>query len=327
MEDLQDRRDCLIKLWVLRQQISAGDQLSFLEFLRMFHPFQATDPRDKIYSLYGLLNENETKTIPVDYDITAEQLFITVAVQILSSSPCLDILYSNFGNKTLKLPSWVPDWSTWRVASQGLALNHTYLACGSTIPQYRLRSMTELDVSGCLVDQIAQQSERIGQRFAFIGAPGQDTWLKEQLEFVCKAEPYPTGEQISSVLWRTMIGNTTFDEEEAGEDYGRYFEAYRSFSERSSPTQNRMGREFVTAVRRRSRYRRLCLTEKGYFAAVPEGAELGDWIVMFHGMRLLFVVRQNQSHFTYIGHAYVHGLMKGEVLQLPSYERYTITLA
>lgn len=326
-DDTQDRRECLIKLWRLRRWIFLDRiQLSFLEFLTMFHPFQATDPKDKIYSLYGLLRDNQAVNIPVDYECTVEQLFTKVATQILSSSSSLHILYSNFGKKSLKLPSWVPDWSTWQVASQGLAMDLIYLACGSTIAEFRVQSMDELEVAGFLIDQISQQTDPIGQSHAFIGAPGQDTWLKKQLEFVQEAEPYPTGEDISSVLWRTMIGNITLDEDKAEEDYGQYFEAYRSFSESSSSVQKEMGREFVGAVRRRSRYRRLCLTQQGYFGGVPEGAELGDWICMFHGMKLLFVVRTTGLYFRYIGHCYMHGLMNGEVLQLPCYKKRVITL-
>lgn len=303
-----------------------GGKLSFLEFLTMFHSFQATDPKDKIYSLYVLLDDNQPVNIPVDYECTVERLFTTIATQILASSSCLHILYSYFGKKNLKLPSWVPDWSTWQVARQGMAMDLIYLACGSTIPEFRVRSMAELEIIWCLIDQISQQTDPIGQCYAFMGAPGQETWLKKQLEFVQKVEPCPTGEKISSVLWRTMIGNITFDENQAEEDYSRYFEAYRNFSESSSFVQKHMGREFVGAVRRRSRYRRLCLTHQGYFGGVPEETEIGDWICMFHGMKLLFVVRKTGLHFTYIGHSYVHGLMNGEVLMLPHYKQCTITL-
>jgi hypothetical protein len=85
-------------------------------------------------------------------------------------------------------------------------MEFAYLACGSTIPEFRVESMAKLEIVGCLVDKIVQQSNPIGQRYAFVGALGQDTWLKEQLEFVQEVEPYPTGVDISSVLWRTLIG-------------------------------------------------------------------------------------------------------------------------
>lgn len=37
---------------------------------------------------------------------------------------------------------------------------------------------------------------------------------------------------------------------------------------------------------------------------------------MFHGGRHLFVVRENGRDFTYTGHAYIHGLMNGEILKM-----------
>ena len=87
-----------------------------------------------------------------------------------------------------------------------------------------------------------------------------------------------------------------------------------------------MAREFYDAMRRRSRYRRLAVTGRGYFGAIPQTAEIGDWVCMFHGGQHLFVVRQCGQDFTYVGHAYIHGFIRGEVLRLPWYDKRVITL-
>jgi hypothetical protein len=186
--------------------------------------------------------------------------------------------------------------------------------------------VVKLLVTGCLVRKIIQQTEPIRHYYRYVGAPGQDAWLREQINLVQKADPYPTSEEVSSVLWRTLIGNLTFDENEASEEYLRYYDARRNLDEDISPIQRRMAKEFVDTVRRRSRYRRLCITQQGYIAGVPDEAKERDWICMFYGMRIIFVVRETDSNFSYIGHAYVHGLMHGEIFRLPDYKKCNITL-
>lgn len=47
---------------------------------------------------------------------------------------------------------------------------------------------------------------------------------------------------------------------------------------------------------------------------------------MFQGCSVLLVVRPEGPDFKYLGHAYVHGLMNGEVLQAEWYQKQTIPL-
>lgn len=86
-------------------------------------------------------------------------------------------------------------------------------------------------------------------------------------------------------------------------------------------------REFVDAVRRKSRSRRLATTGMGYLGAVPETARIGDWVCMFHGGRSLYLVRERgDGRWVYLGLAYVQGLMEGEVLELEWYREGVISL-
>ncbi|KZL71477.1 ankyrin and HET domain-containing protein [Colletotrichum tofieldiae] len=260
----------------------------------------------------------------------AEQLYITVANKILAKSPTLDILYSNLNKKSLALPSWVPDWSTWQFGSNGAAHHYFYAACAATAAELRLHtSRDKLDISGCFVDKIVDLSDRVEPYYKDHHGPDlqrRKTWLKEQAEIVDRLEPYPDGSDISDVLWRTLIGNVTLEEDDAGDDYKAFFYAHLNCCKDDSAEVKKMATNFCDAVRRRSRYRCLAVTEKGYFGAIPETAAVGDQIWMFQGGRHLFIVRQCEGGFIYIGYAYVHGLMQGEVLLSDWYEKCTITL-
>jgi hypothetical protein len=65
------------------------------------------------------------------------------------------------------------------------------------------------------------------------------------------------------MLWRTLIGKITFVEESAEEGYKALFDAHRNLSEHSTALEKVMAIEFCDAARRRSRYRRLAVTESG----------------------------------------------------------------
>jgi len=73
----------------------------------------ATDPRDKIYSLLSLLEEE--LSIPVDYGMPVETLYRDTARLLINKDRKLLILYLNGATRKLgTLPSWVPDWSVLR---------------------------------------------------------------------------------------------------------------------------------------------------------------------------------------------------------------------
>ncbi|CAK7207040.1 Non-essential glycogen phosphorylase [Sporothrix eucalyptigena] len=77
---------------------------------------------------------------------------------------------------------------------------------------------------------------------------------------------------------------------------------------------------FLKALVRAQAGRRTCVTEKAYFAAVPDEAREGDEIAVFFGHPLPYVVRRaggpdanGREQFRLVGHCYVHGIMDGEL--------------
>jgi hypothetical protein len=82
----------------------------------------ATDPRDKIYSILGLVSSDGESPVPIDYDIEVSDLFQKVARYIAIDENDLGILAQNklprSQNSSLSslqgelwLPSWVPNWA------------------------------------------------------------------------------------------------------------------------------------------------------------------------------------------------------------------------
>jgi hypothetical protein len=89
--------------------------------------------------------------------------------------------------------------------------------------------------------------------------------------------------------------------------------------------------DLQTALRVALKMRRFAITSKGYFALVPRGAQVGDAIVVFDRACVPFVLRRRlrgaeENKFELLGETYVHGIMKGEVMQMDDIELQDITL-
>lgn len=301
---------------IVQSANATGAILSLHELLTLFHALQATDPRDKIYSILSLSQVN----LKVDYSCTVEDLYIRVAKLILANDLSLSILDDNLSKKCFKLPSWVPDWSTWQFGSHGTLCSVGFAAGNKRPTEFKLhQGENTLEIKGYFIDRINWLSDEIGPyysgRFEATEKSEQRFWVAEQRKIFARhflsKDSYTM--QSDDILWRCLTGNITFDEEPADESYRAYFLAYATCTEQSSRYVKEMGQCFHDGVRRRPRYRRLCTSKKQFFGAVPAKSMIGDWICMFNGCEHLYVVREFGQRFHFVGHAYVDGLMRGEI--------------
>ncbi|KAF2843235.1 hypothetical protein M501DRAFT_69609 [Patellaria atrata CBS 101060] len=105
-----------------RQQIStvARCDLSLL-LVMMRENTKATDPRDKVFSLLGLVKEQFQQQIPIDYAARVETVYTQATISALTPNTGFHILRAagqkNLKNTHLPLPSWIPDYS---LVNQGI---------------------------------------------------------------------------------------------------------------------------------------------------------------------------------------------------------------
>lgn len=90
--------------------------MELLDVLESTRGSGASDPRDQIYAVLGLIKSKSSKqgSIPVDYGLTTLQLYEMLSCRHMAYSNDLSIL-SWIGEPILskrssELPSWVPDW-------------------------------------------------------------------------------------------------------------------------------------------------------------------------------------------------------------------------
>ncbi|KAK1447352.1 hypothetical protein CMEL01_09191 [Colletotrichum melonis] len=128
--------------------------LTLLEELR---DFQATIPSDKIYGVLGLIDQKGAYV--VDYAQTPEQVFTNFAIKNIRNGS-LDILTHCVDSSkptTLKLPSWVPDWTrpgwTEPLRIRGLEAS----AAGDRKPSLHIdEDAGVLHIKGRIVDVVAK---------------------------------------------------------------------------------------------------------------------------------------------------------------------------
>ncbi|RFU75896.1 heterokaryon incompatibility 6, or allele [Trichoderma arundinaceum] len=111
-------RNALILIGTLRPKLNDADTpyqgVGLLWLLRKVLPLSATDPRDKIYAILGLLGVQESEDLGLipDYTLSVSECYQKATLAIMSQSKSLDILTTDrIPNSTLNLPSWVIDWS------------------------------------------------------------------------------------------------------------------------------------------------------------------------------------------------------------------------
>lgn len=100
-----------LRLQSKSMDISQKVQIDSLSFLSTFRDWRATDPRDKVYSLLGLLSAPESGEILPDYSLSFQKIYgqaVQSSIEILGT---LDVFgyYSLRRDSESGLPSWVPD--------------------------------------------------------------------------------------------------------------------------------------------------------------------------------------------------------------------------
>ncbi|KAK4454267.1 heterokaryon incompatibility protein-domain-containing protein [Podospora aff. communis PSN243] len=148
-----------------------------LEYLQAYQQREATDPRDKIYSLLPLVKIGDFGLpIEPDYEVSTPELFVHTARTIIETSGSLDILATagTLQSDSGDLPSWCPDWSgTSKFYPERISQIRSlqwYNATHSMSPQilFSAEDPRHLRVEGVEIDRIASLGNP--------GTPEGDIW-------------------------------------------------------------------------------------------------------------------------------------------------------
>ncbi|KAJ4987004.1 hypothetical protein SVAN01_07545 [Stagonosporopsis vannaccii] len=288
----------------------------------------ATDLRDKIFGILGLMDDASPYLKLIDYTSTVESVYTSVACQIIQDSRSLKILSAaGRGNLDVfnqpasgrKVPSWVPDWSTVRLATS-LSLGKTYVepfgAGGrqSCIRlQYHNYEAKLLSALGTPVGPV----KTVGEVARFGYVPSSLAQEKAEIGVLQRWYNIALRANIADEEYLATISATPQNAISATEDRMHSPQMPPASSDPKSTWhqwyQNPRSRRVSSVMR----YRRLFICGKDFLGLGPENMQEGDHVVVLLGSPVPHVLRPVPNRlfderFELVGECYVYGVMHGE---------------
>ena len=135
---------------------------SLMKLLRSFRKCHSTDPRDKVYALVGLANDQGVhEMVPIDYAKSVEAVYLDCAKFLVGNRDGMEMLLQAGISQTrdgnggkLSMPSWVPNWSQEMYPYMNRPLEEDQ-AAGGTEPDMEIQDGGNgLRVKGIRIDVI-----------------------------------------------------------------------------------------------------------------------------------------------------------------------------
>lgn len=342
--------------------------------------YSATDPRDILFGLLGVIPDDNRAGLEVDYSLDMDQVFSLLTKALIRNGDegigrfhldsCIPRDRTERGGS---LPSWVPDWREMgKYGSLVHPINYPpdfNAAAGIPAPALPLRHNQEdpllLRRRGCRVAAIIEvmtppgwhsQSEWTASTivdaeawldsilaFTNLGAdtgPGEDyIWRTVQLGrfHLCKNEyrRSPIPEDVAYVF-RRIFRREPIDTDQLTEEqrecicsdiYNLDFlrPDLKSVDDRLAYLRE----EIPVMTGSVSRSRTLFKTNKGMLGAGHVAIRVGDIVTLLAGVQSPIILRPQSvgggGGFTFVGDAYVDGIMDGEFMKtMPAFEKFEI---
>ena len=135
---------------------------SLIKLLRSFRKCHSSDPRDKVYALLGLANDQGVhQMVPVDYAKSVEAVYLECAKFLIRNGDGMEMLLEagisqkGDGNGVkLSVPSWVPNWTQDIFPSMYKPVE-VFRAASETKPDMQIQDNgIDLNVKGIRIDVI-----------------------------------------------------------------------------------------------------------------------------------------------------------------------------
>jgi hypothetical protein len=312
-----------------------------LKLVQLTRDFFCSDPRDKIFALYALMEDVESSALG-DYSSTVAEVYTRFALHHIHRGHAFLILdYAGLHRKNLDapIPSWVPDWT-----GQGRANN-------SKRPIASLRNMpfsaskgTEADVQvpdesannlrlvikGQILDTLRVVQHQAAEPVDDVDGKSFLWWhskiralldsslqlcssiykdLDDAFARLLLVDDLYTGD--NKIEWETSITNPTATYKRAIERVA----SDKDIRRRQGSTQDEV-ETFKTQMFVACHSRSFAISDQGYISLVPMLAKEGDIICICRGSPVPYILRKTLDGVGYflVGDAYVHGVMYGEAI-------------
>ncbi|KAK3983898.1 heterokaryon incompatibility protein-domain-containing protein [Cladorrhinum sp. PSN332] len=208
--------------------------VELLQTLRQFRSREATDPRDKVYALLGIIQDwDGPGKVSPDYTTPIHRVFRQTTTALIKHTSSLDVLAgvhgtpnSTFPGSPVRRPSWVTDWSfppntNERYRLDTLCLYNTSNNDDTSTPRpTRLHGSSILEIHGFLFDQVWHVSPKqilpnddrfeVLYRGINLSRVAAKAW-KHELQSLKGAEMnYPGGSYMYDAFCRTLCADVEY---------------------------------------------------------------------------------------------------------------------
>ncbi|KAI8625927.1 HET-domain-containing protein [Xylariaceae sp. FL1651] len=278
---------------------------------------RSTDPRDMIYGLLGLANQQERGYINADYKKPVQEVYCDVTRAFMQRGWTDILAWSQPPEKRIYgLPSWVPDFSSIifeTMCSQGPATFWLPHFCAAA--SLRPTSHTG-DVEGAY--------EAI-----FIYLSETKTFVEESIRLHPTPPPTIPDDHAKRLeaTWRVpcadqlrvssnIIRNDTNMQRAYKAVFGKVSRCLTETKKGDDPKISDEGRPYIQTALRWVKKRPM-LSTQGYVGLVPSDTQEGDVLVLLQNCISPYILRpqareNEQSSYRLVGEAYVWGIMCGE---------------
>ncbi|RFU27303.1 hypothetical protein B7463_g9013, partial [Scytalidium lignicola] len=299
---------------------------------------EATDERDRIYGLMGLLLEEDRVNVPVDYssESTVARIAFDVSCIVIGRTGPRCMIYCNDARpRPSGLPTWAPNWYSCQ-SGNFRAWNDVYDAAKGTTWTPRLLSMSfanpKLKLRGVLVGHIRKTLTKDARSSSDSKPTLQSfrSWesdLASTLRETADRGGTGTAASFCDRLWWLAVMGIPSSGRWPVTDFERkqLLAAYEVFvGIRQPPDSLDIDKRHDWYEKESALYRkalkfdkyRLFVTSNGYPGLGQASVQVDDRVVIFQGCSVPFTIRQQEDgdyHLT--GPSYVLGVMDGEAME------------
>ncbi|KAI4237629.1 MAG: hypothetical protein LQ349_001719 [Xanthoria aureola] len=314
------KRETIVGIRRLFQTKSqGGNRLDFV--LRDTRHCECKDKKDRVYAVLSLLPEREKLGILPDYTISAPDVFENLIVQQLKSFKTLRLLgYCLIKNRSMDIPSWVPDWSIdpkmhpLEIVSADLgARAHAYSISKGVLAVTGVCVTVVHEVKNDLPQSIPEDSMGSARVFrqllsTLVGQDRSDSSLSK-LHSLCVT--LCAGRLSESSMPPRAFWPTSQDIH----DFLTWLSELSLLESAKPPDLCCSSPRVIGTINFMKQGRLLITTADGRLGLAPEGTEAGDRICVVLGCNSPLILRPRDSlNHEVVGECYMDGVMAGEAL-------------
>ncbi|KAM7185851.1 Heterokaryon incompatibility protein (HET) domain containing protein [Naviculisporaceae sp. PSN 640] len=310
------------------------DPPSLTLLLRLNHHKHCTDPKDKIFALYGVTQALQMEMSKPDYANSLEKIYTDAARAAISHDKNLLLLHTIITTGRMPgAPSWVPNWK----APPTLTVMQTqcYNAAKDSEPEFSFSPDGQrLTITGIYVDEIISRAGAVTPIDPMDIEQDPSKLLEVFRPMRACLSRHSSPPSPKEAFFRTITLDGAFDQgdpERFRDAFERWFplviedtktDLYTALASALDAGSGDLSQDvgiFLSKVTANMAGKAYFVTKKGYVGAGMHDLEVGDSLVVFSGVSVPYILRRGKMdeegrHCTYtlIGPAYAHGIMYGQ---------------